>query len=393
MEIEERLADLIDDADFQAIVSRRSSFNLFEAVGAIRGELRHSNFLGFLLSPARNHGLGAQPLIRMLRAILAKMPRDERPLSALELIVGDLDGAIVDRELHNIDLLIEIRPLNLVVLIENKIDAKAGEGQLARYKSIVATRYPGHRRLLVFLTPQGTPPNEPGYVPFSYVEAAKVLESVAEAGPPEATLAVRHYVEMLRRHIVPDDHLRALARQLYDRHKEAFDFVNECKPQAQSMMAIARDVYEAQSPGLLKESETGAILRFVPDEWTSVPALNSCPPHEWTKTGRNLVFEIKTYSGEAYASRVNVALIVGPAEQQIRVRLYEGARERPDVFMGLVKPMGSKWATIFSRDLLGASAGKELAMDERAVVVNAAWADFISSNLPMLKAAIADIVL
>ena len=39
-------------------------FNLFEAVGAIRGELRHSNFLAFILSPARSHGLGTEPFLQ-----------------------------------------------------------------------------------------------------------------------------------------------------------------------------------------------------------------------------------------------------------------------------------------------------------------------------------------
>ena len=39
---EDSLSAVLDDADFQAIHSRMSRFNLFEAVGAVRGELRHS---------------------------------------------------------------------------------------------------------------------------------------------------------------------------------------------------------------------------------------------------------------------------------------------------------------------------------------------------------------
>ena len=392
IDIEDALAALVDDPDFQVVVRSRSSFNLFEAVGAVRAELRHSDFLAFLLSPARNHGLGSLALVRVLRAVLAKLPPADRPVTVLDLIIGDVDDAIVDRELHDIDILIELKRLNLVVVIENKIDAKAGDGQLTRYREVVQRRYPTHRHLLVFLTPRGAPPDDDAYVPFGYAEVARVLDATVDAAPPETALAVRHYVEMLRRHIVPDDNLRDLARRLYERHREAFDFVYDCKPQAPGMIGIVRDMYEAEAPGLVKDGDTLSMLRFVPEGWATVPELNACAPGEWTKSGRSLLFEVKTYNQEPYASRVNVALIVGPAPQAIRAKLYEGARDRPSVFVGLVKPMGAKWATIFARELLGAAAGKDLSHEDRAVAVNAAWADFLATSLPALKQAVADIL-
>src|SRR3954465_10560116 len=129
--LEGALPGLIDDTDFQSLDARFGRFNLFEAVGAVRGELRHSDFLSFILSPGRSHGLGSLPLQRLLRAILARTPIDRRPLRSLEIAVGDLDGAVVYRERDRIDLLVEVRALKLVVAIENKIRARAGEGQLA----------------------------------------------------------------------------------------------------------------------------------------------------------------------------------------------------------------------------------------------------------------------
>jgi hypothetical protein len=93
MDVEGKLSDLIDDAEFQLIDKRLARFNFFEAVGTVRGELKHSNFLAFLLSPARSHGLGSQPLLSVLRAILDKVSPEQRPIRALQLIVGDLDGA------------------------------------------------------------------------------------------------------------------------------------------------------------------------------------------------------------------------------------------------------------------------------------------------------------
>jgi hypothetical protein len=44
-DLEALLGALFDDPEFNKIHLRMSPFNLFEAVGAIRAELRHSNFL------------------------------------------------------------------------------------------------------------------------------------------------------------------------------------------------------------------------------------------------------------------------------------------------------------------------------------------------------------
>lgn len=72
--LETCLNDLVDDADFHDLDERLGRFNLFEAMGGVRAELRHSNFLAFLFSPSRAHGLGALVLEKTVRAILASTP-------------------------------------------------------------------------------------------------------------------------------------------------------------------------------------------------------------------------------------------------------------------------------------------------------------------------------
>lgn len=77
--IEDQLSDLLDDGAFREIDARFRRFNLFEAVGAVRSELRHSNFLAYLLSPGRPHALGSEILERFLRALLSKLPMPTAP--------------------------------------------------------------------------------------------------------------------------------------------------------------------------------------------------------------------------------------------------------------------------------------------------------------------------
>ncbi len=387
---EDSLSALLDDLDFQAIHSRMSRFNLFEAVGAIRGELRHSNFLAYLLSPARSHGFGARPLVSVLRAILEGMNPGERPIMTLELMIGDPGDAIIYRERDNVDLLIEVSSLNLVVLIENKIDAKAGDGQLERYRSIVEARYPDHKKLFVFLTPGGLDPEHPAYVPFSYAQLAEVLHGLADErlGTSESTLIVRHYVEMLRRHIVPDERLKELAAQVYERHSEALEFIWECRPQQGGLLEVLQDRIEGVL-GLTVDSRGANVLRFVPDAWDQSLKSIQCDPMLWTRTGRALLLEVKTFANTP--GRVNLSLLIGPAAAEARAAFYEAARAQPQLFRGLVKPMGAKWASIFSLDLLTGAQARGLTLDQQAQNASLAWSDFQGRTLPGLIQAVLDI--
>jgi hypothetical protein len=384
---EDSLSRLLDDPAFQEIHNQMDSFNLFEAVGAVRGELRHSNFLAYLLSPSRSHGLGTAPLVAVLRAILEMLAPPMRPVMTLELIVGELGDATVYRERDSIDLLIDIASLNLVVVIENKVDSKAGDGQLERYRVTVEARYPSRKKLYVYLTPHGADPDHNHYVAFSYVRLAEILASLVDRAPSETAIIIRHYVEMLRRHIVPDERLKELASKLYEQHSEALDFIFECRPKQAGILDVMRDRISAVS-GLTIDSQAPNILRFAPDIWDHDLKSIKCDPTVWTKSGRALLFEVKTYNN---SGRVNLALVLGPAEAASRAALYEAARKRPDVFTGLVKPMGQTWSTIYSRDLITNEQARDLSFAALGFNVQAAWGDFQGQHLQAIINAILEI--
>lgn len=386
-----RISKLFDDSDFYHIHSRMSLFNIFEAVGAPRSELRHSNFLAYLLSPNRPHGLRSRPLSAMLRDIVSKIPTSERPITTLELIAGELDDAIIHRERNNIDILIELPTIKLVVAIENKVGAKASEGQLERYSQGLKGEFPDHRRILVFLTPDGTVPDHDHYVAYNYQDITHVLEALLsdalEPIPEESALIVRHYIEMVRRHVVQDETLRELALALYERHKEAFDFIFECKPQPANILSVIRANIDAIAD--LREDSSGSnLLRFFPDIWDQKLGAIKGDSTKWSKTGRGLLFECKTYASSP--GRVNLALILGPGDPNIREQVYKAALAQSKLFVGLVKPMGKSWATIFSRDLLTSAQAKGLPFEAQQLNVGMAWSDFQAKQLkPLIDAVLA----
>jgi hypothetical protein len=392
VELEQRLGALFDDSDFNSIHRRMSPFNVFEAVGSVRAELKHSNFLAYLLSPSRPHGLGARPLVALIRSLLMRMPVENRPIMALELLTSDLDDAIVYRERDNIDILIELPSMKLVIAIENKVGSKAGDGQLERYSEYLQGSYPEYRRMMVFLTPDSAPPDHLGYIAYDYTDIVSTLEGLTssphESVPAETQLILQHYIEMVRRHIVQDEKLRALAVTLYERHKEAFEFIFECRPEPNSLLTVARNCIQGVK-GLFVESSGSNFFRFVPEKWDEQLKVIKGDPAKWSKTGRGLLFEIKAYPNAP--GRVNVALVVGPGDADMRTKLYEAARSKPHLFKGLVKPMGVQWVTIFSRDLLTANQAKGQTFDAQEFNVRAAWSDFQGTQLSSLIDAILEI--
>ena len=328
--LEASISGLLDDGDFHELDRRLGRFNLFEAVGGVRAELRHSNFLSFIFSPNRSHGLGSLVLERTLRAVLEEMSSADRPVRTLELAVNDLDDAVLYRERENIDLMIEIPSLQLVVVIENKVGSATGEGQLARYKELVEHRFPTQRRLFVLLTPDGVDPDCEGYVPFSYRRLARVFTAIAEseqvaAGPK---LILTHYVEMLRRHVVPDDDLREIALRLYEKHREAFDFVFEARPQPAGVLdALSSRILGVQ--GLIADRPAAHIFRFLPASWDEKRPQFRCDATKWTRTGRALLFEAKVNPN---TGRVYLILVLGPCHADVRRAFYDAAAAKNSLF-------------------------------------------------------------
>ena len=389
--VEKGLADLLDDQDFQKINQRLGRFNLFEAINSIRGELRHSNFLAFILSPARPHELGSRLLERILRTLVAKVPKDQRTISVLEIALADLDSSLVERERDNIDILLEIPSIPLVVAIENKIDAGESQGQLSRYKEIIGQKFPNYRKLFILLTPSGMAATHPDYISFSYGELAALVEiyldEQQDALRTDTKLILRHYVEMLRRHIVDDEKLRVLARQLYERYREAFDFIIDSRPQPDSLLEPLRGDVEG-NPALIMDKPGSGLLRFAHTNWLNIRELNSCPLERWTRSGRNLLFELRAHRG---SGRVTLSLILGPSENigpasgnELRRHVYSEASKQPDVFRGLVKGMGQHTSTIFLRELLSARVSDELDEDEKRGALKNAWDEFVERDLASL---------
>lgn len=375
---------VVDNPELERLERLISGFNIFEAVGAVRQELRHSDFLAFLLDPRANHGLGDAFAKRLLQAVLSSPDAENLPVTPLEIDLLDLGGMEVERERHRIDVLLLDRNNELVVIIENKIDAGEGRGQLERYLRTVEREHPGWRRLGLFLTPDGAEPSHGGYVAVSYrlvrEVVGRLLDSRAdELGPTVRTL-LEHYAQMLGRHIVADSEIAELCRRIYRRHRQAMDLIIEHRPDRQGEVADLLREFVYQRPDLELDHAAKQKIQFAVRAWDTDANLSG---YGWTESGRVLLFEF--YNGP---KQVEMKLHIGPGAEDLRRRLFEMATRRGDPFKVPRTNLMKKYNAIYSKTLANGTFLEEAELRDVEQKLRAGWELFLKLDLPRITAAL-----
>jgi hypothetical protein len=147
--------------DLKRLESLRAKLNFFKAIRAGRAELRHSDFLAFLLSSNESHGLGDRFLKRWLSVCLRQSKNPTR-ISSDEVDKMDLTDTEVSRETDRIDLLLVNRRVGLGVVIENKTDTGEHSNQLSRYWDAFRKRNASISKVVgIYLSPKGFVPKDP----------------------------------------------------------------------------------------------------------------------------------------------------------------------------------------------------------------------------------------
>lgn len=365
---------LIGDPDFEKLETAIAEFNIFEALGAVRPELRHSDFLAFLLNPEESHGLGDAFLTRMLQRAVQGAPPSALPVSPVQLDLWDLGGATVLREWQNIDLLIADPEHEFVVVVENKIGSTEHSRQLERYFATVERHYPGWSILALYLTPEGDPPTgDTRYVACSYdvvhATCEEMLERRGSIMGADVQVLLRHYSQMLRRHILSDTPIAELCREIYRKHRRALDLIFEHRPDRQDVLRhFLLELVAEQEPALVLDHSTKAYIRFAAAEWDD-PRLQQ--GRGWTESGRMLLYELENYD-----DYVRVKLVIGPGPDDIREVLYRMA-EREKVF-SLRGKLTGKWKTIYSKTLVPRRTGAELDLDDFRAKLKEEWERFLA---------------
>lgn len=262
-EDENSLERLLLDEDFLSL-SAAQPFNLFEAMGMARAEIRHSHFLAHLLNPSGSHGLGD----RLLRDFLTHVCRGHPTFRVVDVQLADFDDVVVERERFNIDILISCPSQKFVCAIENKIGTGEHDDQLNRYRRQVQQEFSRYdHKIFVYLTADGDAPSDDAYVALSYNEVLRDVERAAkQAASPDIRLMLDHYAILLRTHVVNDQEKISLCRRIYARHQRAIELVMEhgVVHSEDRIAEIVGEAFAAQikAQQLVQDKSTPRTFRF-----------------------------------------------------------------------------------------------------------------------------------
>jgi hypothetical protein len=363
---------LVGDPDFERLEALVDEFNIFEALGVVRHELRHSDYLAFLLDPQQNHGLGDSFLTRFLQRAVHNVPRDQLPISPVQLDLWSLEEVTILREWENIDILIMDEDHQFAVIIENKIDSGEHSKQLERYYDKVRRQYPNWKILPLYLTPSGIQPRgDLRYFPCGYdvvyASCEEMLSRRSSMMGDDVRVLLRHYVQILRRYIMSETPIAKLCEEIYRKHRHALDLIYEHRPDRQdSIRHCLEELISSQESTLIQDDSTKTYIRFLAKEW-DYPIIRR--GEGWTRTGRMLLYEFENYD-----DYVKIKLVIGPGPHAIRQRLFEMAQAH-SIFKARGS-VGEKWKTIYSRLFVSHKVGADLEMEEYKSRLHEEWDRF-----------------
>ena len=336
------LEKLHQSPDLARLIAHAHEFNLFEAVGMVRQEIRHSHFLATLFDRGKAHGFGGQVFEAVFKKILQQSEDVNSELSRQDFEGADYSDLSVLRERWNIDLLLVSESNQHVFVIENKIDANEHGDQLERYSQRIDKEYPvaqGYKKVFVYLTPGGDAPSSDRWLSTTHTMIVEQLEMLLKKQgaqiPAAAKMATEHYIQLIRRHIMGNSDIEKLCREIYRQHSEALDLIYEHKPNrlSEAMTYVKEFIQErGVDDGFVWDSVEKKLCRFFAESWLRHPLQQS---GDWGKNNCVLMFEF-IIRQKANIDAICLNLYIGPGDQGFRQQLFNVFQ--PD--SGFRKPQG-----------------------------------------------------
>jgi len=350
-EIKEKLSELVRDPTLEKLELQLKEPNIFYILKFEDAEIRHSNFLAWLLDPKQSHGLADLFLKRFLKDIFSLKRYDwidEFEIDSLNLedveVIREWQAPGQKRgEKRRIDIL--IGTARFVMCIENKITASESPNQLREYRNIIQEVFPDHNKAFVYLTLDGDKPLKEDdaliYQVYSYSDISRnlteILDLYSQALADKTKDYINDYLLILKREIMKEDKANELAKKIYQTHKDAIDFVIDNKPD-RSLEVSELFKNKIEESGWIMGSSNKGFVRFLTKE------LHEQIPRTGTYlTGREAFLFQVAYEGKS----VRIQTVIAPGNENNRQILSQALQE----LEGVGRPRGKEWLTHFNKTL------------------------------------------
>lgn len=378
-------------------------FNVFEAMGEVRREVRHSNFLAFLLDPNDSHRLEDGVLSRLIRHV---QPSCDVPTIGASSYLSGASSWSVHRELPvvdpttgengRIDILLLDHMGQRAVIIENKIDAQEGGRQLALYWADIERRYPDWGVYGIYLTPRGKNPSDCRFVRLSYRQLCTMIDAaVANCTdvPQDVRRALDQYVDMVRRHIVDQSSIDQECQRVYRDHGPALEKVlervhnmqerigDELRARAETTRLASDERLTLGKPGSWQDIP---IISFAPKTWWDIATLSRSSAKSY---GTGLILEFQIFNKP---QGVDLYLKICPGDAIPRRQLFDLTHEHqgPENLLVALDPLGPGWVRIYEQELIGIDRYMEGDPDGIVQGIRDQWDSFVARDLPSIHDAI-----
>lgn len=341
-ELKKKYDRIINDVDFDKLELGLKNPNIFQILRISKTEIRHSNFLSWLLDPNESHKLGDIFLKRFLREVFSSEKFDD--VDQVDVEGMDLSSVEILREWKNIDILINLP--DVVVCVENKVLSKEHSNQLTRYKEIIEDYFPKKTQTFVYLNPDGENSDSETdvYHPVSYEFVINTLERITtifgESLNHQVKTYIKDYITIIKRELMNTDELTELSKRIYKNHKELFDFIYEKRPESidevrELLMELVRE------RGWTTGSENKYYVRFFTPKIKDYIYYNKNKKNGWNKN-ESFLFEIHLSKSN---NKLVMKTVISPSDDNYDVyRLSEILMELD----GFKKPSGKLWLTNYN---------------------------------------------
>lgn len=222
--LKQKLTNLLNDKILNNIKDSVIGFNPFRVLKLEHYEIRHSNFLAWLLNPQESHGLGDV----FLKKFLEKINENNDTIISTETI--NKDNITIKREWQNIDILIEGE--DFVCVIENKIYSGENGTQLQNYEEIIQKEFPDKTAFYIYLTLNEETPSDEKYKNITYSGSIlPILEDIIDGAKDQVKSFIKQYINILEYDLQLKKAKKTNKDILYisNKHKTILDYLYEIK--------------------------------------------------------------------------------------------------------------------------------------------------------------------
>jgi len=218
---------------------------------------------------------------------------------------------------------------------------------------LIESHFSNYKKLYIYLTVEGdSPEKDLNWLPYSYQDiyevAKSILEETAGSIGEDIYMLLKHYTEMIQRHLMSDNEIVELSKKLYQRHKKALDIIFEHKPDilTETNKFIVEYLEKYSNSGLVIDHCTKSYVRFAVKHWDKIDGQKS-GDGQWTKSNRVVLFEVINSLSE-----ITLKLLIGPGQKEFREELFTATASESKIFKGRSKSLYGKWTQIYKRKIV-----------------------------------------